>query len=310
MTSIEFSTTKAFAALSLVAALVAKAQTSAGVWCASTSNGVYNMQTVNMTSSSKRDMQKRQTSGALVWSISDGIVRDAAGRKGYIAENYQFQFDNEVQAGAKETGGFEICSNNSLAVAGSTIFYQCRSGEFYNLYSQSISAQCIPIHIQALYVGPYSSVSASTRSIQSTSIRSLNSSGSPTVSVSTSPAATATPPATSSSTAIAPPNWGLSTGAKAGIGVGVTLLVILIAVVAVLLFRLKNTKKRMREMASISAPNTEKPIGVHEQKYLAGSNAQEVSGEDARFELGQREAAEMDLNVAPQELDSRSGNRG
>ena len=54
----------------------------------------------------------------------------------YIAANYQFQFDAPPQAGAIYTTGFSLCSNNSLALGGSAIFYQCLSGSFYNLYDR------------------------------------------------------------------------------------------------------------------------------------------------------------------------------
>jgi len=53
----------------------------------------------------------------------------------------------------------------------------------------------------------------------------------------------------------------------------------------------------MREMAGV---NVDKLVSVHEQKYLAVLRTQEVHGEDAGF--GEREAAKMQLNLAPQEL--------
>lgn len=63
-----------------------------------------------------------------------------------------------MQAGARETSGFSLCSNGSLALSGSrpagaAVWYQCLSGTFYNLYSQSIGGQCIPIYIQAVNRG-------------------------------------------------------------------------------------------------------------------------------------------------------------
>ena len=54
----------------------------------------------------------------------------------YIAANYQFQFDNPPQAGAIYTTGFSLCANNTLALGGSAIWYQCLSGSFYNLYDR------------------------------------------------------------------------------------------------------------------------------------------------------------------------------
>lgn len=65
----------------------------------------------------------------------------------------RFQFDAPIQAGARETSGFSLCGNSSLALGGSAVFYSCQSGDFYNLYSQSTGAQCISIHIQAVNEG-------------------------------------------------------------------------------------------------------------------------------------------------------------
>jgi hypothetical protein len=67
----------------------------------------------------------------------------------------RFQFDQPLQAGARESTGFSVCSNGSLALSASgraapAVFYQCQSGTFYNLYSQSTGAQCIPIYIVAV----------------------------------------------------------------------------------------------------------------------------------------------------------------
>jgi len=74
--------------------------------------------------------------GELAITIDGGILKDAKGRTGYIASNFQFQFDGPPQAGAIYTAGFSICGNQSLALGGSNIFYQCLSGSFYNLYDR------------------------------------------------------------------------------------------------------------------------------------------------------------------------------
>ena len=80
-------------------------------------------------------------------------MTDAQSRVGYIADNYQFQFDGPPQAGAIYTGGFSVCGNGSLALGGSAIFYQCLSGSFYNLYDRSWAPQCEPILISVLPCG-------------------------------------------------------------------------------------------------------------------------------------------------------------
>ncbi|KAL9615032.1 MAG: hypothetical protein Q9167_000564 [Letrouitia subvulpina] len=88
--------------------------------------------------------------GTLQITLQDGVLKDSQGRTGYIASNYQFQFDNPPQAGAIYTSGFSACSNSSLALGGSNIFYQCRSGDFFNLYDRSWAAQCSPVTINLL----------------------------------------------------------------------------------------------------------------------------------------------------------------
>lgn len=72
---------------------------------------------------------------------------------------HRFQFDGPVQAGALDIDGFGLCSDGSLSLKGSNLWYQCKSGDFYNLYSQSIGAQCIAIHIMAIQGGQGSGVS-------------------------------------------------------------------------------------------------------------------------------------------------------
>ncbi|KAI7302781.1 hypothetical protein KC315_g15976 [Hortaea werneckii] len=92
-------------------------------------------------------------------TLQDGVLKDDEGRTGYIASNNQFQFDAPPQANALETSGFSICSNGSLALDGTAIWYQCLSGDFYNLYDENDAAQCSPVYINA--IGGGSSASAS-----------------------------------------------------------------------------------------------------------------------------------------------------
>lgn len=80
-------------------------------------------------------------------TLKDTVLTDAKGRIGYIASNYQFQFDYGGQAGEIYTEGFTSCSNGSLALGGSEIFYQCLSGDFYNLYDRYWAAQCEPVRL-------------------------------------------------------------------------------------------------------------------------------------------------------------------
>ncbi|KXL43929.1 hypothetical protein M433DRAFT_151342 [Acidomyces richmondensis BFW] len=103
-----------------------------------------------LTSSMNNGMVACQTSNTLAMTLANGVLKDSHGRTGYIASNYQFQFDDPPQAGAIYTAGFSVCGNGSLALGGSTVFYQCLSGDFYNLYNEDWAPQCSPITINAV----------------------------------------------------------------------------------------------------------------------------------------------------------------
>jgi hypothetical protein len=94
------------------------------------------------------DLGSRQNgNGELQLSLSGGILTDSNGRTGYIASNYQFQFDKPPQAGAIYTAGWTICPNGSLALGGQAYFWQCKSGSFYNLYDRDFApAHCYPVY--------------------------------------------------------------------------------------------------------------------------------------------------------------------
>ncbi|KAH9825784.1 protein containing internal repeats (PIR) [Teratosphaeria destructans] len=120
--------------------------------CTSSYDGKFEIEVVNVTSSkTKRDLAPRAT--PLVITLSNGVLTDSEGRTGYIASNNQFQFDGPPQAGAIYTSGWSACSNGTLALGDSAIFYQCLSGTFYNLYDESTGEQCTPIYIDILKNG-------------------------------------------------------------------------------------------------------------------------------------------------------------
>ncbi|MCJ1299183.1 hypothetical protein MMC08_001975 [Hypocenomyce scalaris] len=130
---------------------------SAPAGCMPTFAGNFEIQIVNVTTSSKKrdvPLEKRVVacggSGTLVLTLAGGQLHDSIGRTGYIASNYQFQFDAPPQAGAIYTGGWSICGNGSLALGGSTVFYSCLSGTFSNLYDESTGAQCYPVNIDTV----------------------------------------------------------------------------------------------------------------------------------------------------------------
>ncbi|OAP64920.1 hypothetical protein AYL99_00892 [Fonsecaea erecta] len=122
------------------------------------------------------------TNSTLRLHLSDNNLYDAFNRTGYIASNYQFQFDGPPQAGALWTSGWSICpvdNNNNdnsangdggdnstipsaspsdgegpgistLALGDSTTFWQCLSGDFYNLYTENWAAQCSPVELRVV----------------------------------------------------------------------------------------------------------------------------------------------------------------
>lgn len=154
--------------------------------CSPNYSGKFQIQVVNATSSSKRDIQKVSWPGHhydrgrarsnkasilttfqradLEITLQDGVLKDSQGRTGYIAANRQFQFDGPPQTGAIYTAGWSVCQNNSLAIGGNAVFYQCLSGDFYNLYDQAEAKQCSQVYIDALGGGASVTAGAPTQS--------------------------------------------------------------------------------------------------------------------------------------------------
>jgi hypothetical protein len=141
---------KSFVALAAFTAAVV-AQTPPG--CTENSDGTFVIQPVNITSAPGQ-MDKRQVRNICgstpIITLENGVLTDQQGRTGGIVANSQFQFDELTQEGSLFLDGFSICGNSSLAVGGSTIFYQCLSGTFYNLYQQSQGKQCNEIYINTI----------------------------------------------------------------------------------------------------------------------------------------------------------------
>ena len=83
--------------------------------------------------------------------LKDGVLTDAKGRIGSIVANHQFQFDGPPpQAGAIYAKGWSITPDGFLALGDSDVFYQCRSGDFYNLYNEHIAYQCSPVRLEVV----------------------------------------------------------------------------------------------------------------------------------------------------------------
>ncbi|KAI0453019.1 hypothetical protein F5B21DRAFT_515687 [Xylaria acuta] len=124
--------------------------------CTGTFDGNFEITVAKVTKEKRSIPEKRAecgSEGTLVVSLKDGSAFDAQGRTGYIASNYQFQFDAPAQAGAIFNSGFSVCEDNIMALGSSKTFYQCRSGSFYNLYDRTWAAQCEPVSIIAVPCG-------------------------------------------------------------------------------------------------------------------------------------------------------------
>jgi hypothetical protein len=98
----------------------------------------------------KRQLPQCSGEGTLVAALRNGILTDSHQRTGYIASNYQFQFDAPPQAGAIYTAGYSICPNDTLALGGSTQWWGCASGSFYNIYDRNWAPQCNRVEIDVL----------------------------------------------------------------------------------------------------------------------------------------------------------------
>lgn len=91
------------------------------------------------------------TSDSLVMTLNNTQLRDGKGRVGAIVANRQFQFDGPPpQSGSIYAAGWSITDDGLLALGNSAIFYQCKSGDFYNLYDENVAAQCEPVHLSVI----------------------------------------------------------------------------------------------------------------------------------------------------------------
>ncbi|SCV03499.1 LANO_0G04500g1_1 [Lachancea nothofagi CBS 11611] len=89
--------------------------------------------------------------GSLSMTLENGMLKDSKGRIGSIVANRQFQFDGPPpQAGAIYAAGWAITPEGNLAIGPHDVFYQCLSGSFYNLYDESLGAQCSPVHLEVI----------------------------------------------------------------------------------------------------------------------------------------------------------------
>lgn len=91
------------------------------------------------------------TNATLRMTLTDGILRDSDNRIGCIVSGHQFQFDGPTpQHGAVFAAGWSVTKEGQLALGDSTKFYQCASGNFYNLYDEPIAFQCHPVTLDVV----------------------------------------------------------------------------------------------------------------------------------------------------------------
>ncbi|OAL05491.1 hypothetical protein IQ06DRAFT_210557 [Phaeosphaeriaceae sp. SRC1lsM3a] len=144
--------------------------------CESNAISNFTIGTLKFGHKSKRESAVEAADSALVCNLSDGVLKDRDGRIGSVVANHQFQFDGPPQAGAIYTGGFSVCSNGSLAIGGTTRWWQCSSGGFFNLYDEWIGAQCEEIRIQVTFPKTGSSTTSVPASLTSVPVASVVSS--------------------------------------------------------------------------------------------------------------------------------------
>ncbi|QLQ79005.1 hypothetical protein HG537_0B03520 [Torulaspora globosa] len=126
----------------------AASQISDGQVQATTSASI-NYNTGNSTDPVK--LKSCKNDGTLQMTLKGGILTDGKGRIGSIVANRQFQFDGPPpQAGAIYAAGWSITPAGNLAIGDEDTFYQCLSGNFYNLYDQSLGEQCHPVHLEVI----------------------------------------------------------------------------------------------------------------------------------------------------------------
>ena len=91
------------------------------------------------------------TDNSLYMELKSGVLTDSHGRLGAIVANRQFQFDGPPpQAGTIYAGGWSVTKEGNLAIGDNDNFFQCQSGDFYNLYDQSIGAQCSDVKLSII----------------------------------------------------------------------------------------------------------------------------------------------------------------
>ncbi|KAL6449892.1 PIR1 Cell wall mannoprotein PIR1 [Candida maltosa Xu316] len=86
----------------------------------------------------------------LEMTLHGSVLKDTFQRWGSIVANRQFQFDGPIpQAGVIYSAGWSI-KDGYLWLGDSDVFYQCLSGDFYNLYDENVAAQCSAVKLSII----------------------------------------------------------------------------------------------------------------------------------------------------------------
>ena len=121
---------KSITAVTLITLLASTVSSQNSNGCDENYSGTFEIAPYNVTAQIPPSVETVCTTNPIV-SLKDGVLTDQDNRTGEVVANHQFQFDNPVQG--PTTSGFSVCSNGSLALHGSAIFYGCTSGDFSNL---------------------------------------------------------------------------------------------------------------------------------------------------------------------------------
>lgn len=186
----------ALALSALAAASIVSAQTPDG--CSEDFDGTFEFNPVPISSPGSGSYQRTTCTAEPYTTLKGGVLTDQCKRTGEIVANYQFQYDLHVQDIARNTGGFSVCKNNTLAIAGSAVFYHCLSGTFYNLYDESLGAQCSPVFLEIIPCDLPADAGADCPADTPSSPPSVTPSPSATLSTSTTSSSSSTPAAVTS----------------------------------------------------------------------------------------------------------------
>ena len=110
----------------------------------------------------------------LVLTLKDTILKDQSSRTGYISSNFQLQFDSPPQAGSLAHSGFTLCHDGNLALNGTTTFFECPTGDAWNLYDRRWAEHCGAVRLAAKRCGEVEAVEGETVAVPTKVITELS----------------------------------------------------------------------------------------------------------------------------------------